>query len=78
MDQAVQDKILSWIKEGLESGKTIVVVSHMYAPFLSMASHAVTIREGKTYHIQNLPPHESEKGKILEELARGAIIYPPL
>lgn len=77
MDRAVQDKILSWINLGLETDKTIVVVSHMYTPFLSMVSHAVTINKGKTSHIQSLPPDESEKYKILEALARGAVISLP-
>lgn len=78
MDRAVQDKILSWIKMSLKTGKTIVVVSHMYSPFLSMVSHAVTIRKGKTSLIQNLPTNKSEKEEILETLARGLVIsHPP-
>ena len=76
MDQAVQDKILSWIDLSLKKGKTIVAVSHMYTPFLSMVSHVVTINKGKTSHIQNLPPDESKKQKILDTLARGALNYP--
>lgn len=76
MDRSVQDKILSWINLGLKTGKTIVVVSHMYTPFLSMVSHAVTIDKGKTFHIQNLSTDKSEKQKTLDALARGFVNYP--
>ena len=74
LDRAVQDKILSWIKDALETDKTIVAVSHVYTPFLSIASHAVTIDKGKIFQIQNLPSDESEKHNILDALARGTFI----
>ena len=63
-----------WIKDALETDKTIVAVSHMYTPFLSIASHAVTVDKGKIFQIQNLPSDESEKHNILDALARGTFI----
>lgn len=71
MDQQMQQKILSWLKDRRELNATILIASHNLQPFLPMADQAVTIIDGGAEHQQNLPPQWPQKQRLLEKLARG-------
>jgi len=73
MDRSIQKEILEWIFRHTEAGAVITVVSHSYEKFIELASHAVTVRNGKTVLFKTLPDSENKKFTLLEKLSKGRI-----
>ncbi len=73
MDLHIQKEILGWIKNHVQSGATVVVVSHSVEPFIELASQAVTIQSGHAFHFRNLPDSLDKKRSFLEQLAEGGL-----
>jgi ABC-type multidrug transport system ATPase subunit len=75
MDRQVQKKILGWIKNKVESGSTVVVVSHAIEPFIQLASEAVTIQSGRAFQFKKLPVALDKKRLFLEQLAEAGLPF---
>ena len=71
MDLNIQREILAWIEGRARNGATVVVVSHTLAPFLRFATRAVTVKEGQTVYLRELPADQDERQALLEDLAKG-------
>ncbi len=71
MDLNIQKEILAWIEGRARTGATLIVVSHFLEPFVPLATQAVTVKDGKTAHIQELPAAAERKRALLEDLAKG-------
>ena len=74
MDAQMQQKILSWLKERVEDGSTILLASHIFHPFLPWTDQAVTIRDGRAVHLKDLPRDKEQKRLFLENLAGGELV----
>ncbi len=73
MDLNIQSEILAWIGERTGLGFTLVVVSHFIEPFVTIATRAVTIKNEKPLHVEELPSDPERKRILLEELAKGLL-----
>ena len=71
LDIGLRDRVLGWIAGLVASRATVVVVSHQLEPFASMATAAVTVRNGRAVGPIDLPRAAAERLAILERLARG-------
>jgi ABC-2 type transport system ATP-binding protein len=71
MDRHFQKEILGWIRDKIELGATIVLVSHTIELFIQLASEAVTIQSGRAFQFKELPASYDEKRSFLEQLAEG-------
>ena len=74
MDRHAQKEILGWIKNLMNLGATVVVVSHTIEPFIQMATEAVTLQSGWAFRFKELPASYDEKRSLLEQLAEGAFL----
>jgi len=59
------------LKQRLERGVLIVLVTHELEPFVSMASAAVGMLHGKAQVYSTLPENSDQKAELLERLAQG-------
>lgn len=73
MDRKIKEKILSWAEQSLETGVTMIVVSHVIEPFLPAVSKAVTVKDGSISLIEKLPASSQERLKLLDNLAKGIL-----
>jgi ABC-type multidrug transport system ATPase subunit len=71
MDRRIEAEILSWIGQRVDSGATVVVVSHALEPFAERASRAVTIVQGRIRLIDDLPAAIPARLELLRNLAKG-------
>jgi len=69
MDHQMQQKILSWLEQILADQAVILIASHTFHPFVSLASQAVTICKGKAHHYPELPSEQHNRQRLLQELA---------
>ena len=71
MDRKIKEEILFWTDQRLDSGATMVVVSHAIEPFLSSVSRAVTVMDGSVSVIDKLPTDREDRLVLLDSLAKG-------
>jgi ABC-2 type transport system ATP-binding protein len=73
MDRKIKDEILDWIKNHVDSGATVVVVSHTIEPFIALTSQAITIKDGSAILYSQIPGDPEQKLSLLDNLAKGII-----
>ena len=71
MDRKISGNILAWIRRRVESGTSVVVVSHSLEPFLDLASRAITVKQGHALTFDALPESPDEKLTTLDQIAKG-------
>jgi ABC-type multidrug transport system ATPase subunit len=71
MDRTIKPGILEWIREQVERGALVVVVSHEIEPFRELAVRLVTVRDGKGRSFMDLPEDTSEKLALIDRLSQG-------
>ena len=71
MDRRISAEIISWIRQRVEDGAAVVVVSHTLEPFAEIAERAVTIDQGKVRTVEGLPSAMKDRQELLEGLAKG-------
>jgi ABC-type multidrug transport system ATPase subunit len=71
MDRKISGDILAWIRRRVESGTSMVVVSHSLEPFLDLASRAVTVKQGRVLTSDSLSESPDEKLVTLDRMAKG-------
>ena len=76
MDRNIKKEILEWISRQVKSGALVVLVSHNIEPFISYASEAVTIKDGKAIHLKKLPENLDKRLALLEDLSKGLVLEP--
>jgi ABC-type multidrug transport system ATPase subunit len=69
MDSRIQQMIISWVNRHRNDGSTILLASHSFQPFISLADQALTIRNGQADHYKDLPRNHNQKKRFLEKLA---------
>lgn len=74
LDRSIQKEILDWISRRLKSGALVIVVSHFIEPFVKLASHIVTIKNGLAVHRKELPQDLDKRLALLEDYSRGKIL----
>jgi ABC-2 type transport system ATP-binding protein len=73
MDRKIKDDILFWIKNHVDAGAIVVVVSHTLEPFVGMTSQAITIKDGSAILYPKIPDDPQQKLTLLDNLAKGII-----
>jgi ABC-2 type transport system ATP-binding protein len=73
MDRKIKDEIISWIKNHVDAGATVVVVSHTIEPFIDLTSQAITIKDGSAFLYTKIPSDPKQKLSLLDNLAKGII-----
>ena len=73
MDISIQMEILAWIRNRVEVGTHVVVVSHFLDPFIGITNQAVTLKNGSALIFMDLPDAAEDKHKFLKNLAQGKI-----
>ncbi len=71
MDRAARADILEWIGRLLDSGATVVVVSHDIEPFVAKTTRAFCLRAGRLTAHEALPEDLEARFLLLDRLARG-------
>jgi len=71
MDRVMRRNMLSWIDGLVAAGAAIVVATHEVEPFVTSASRALTVREGKCAVFDPLPVDPPERMNLFERLAAG-------
>lgn len=71
MDRKISGSILAWIRQRVESGTSVVVVSHALEPFLDLASRAITVKQSRLLTFDALPESPDEKLTTLDLIAKG-------
>ena len=71
MDRKISGEILAWVRRRIESGASVVVVSHILEPFLDLASQAITVKQGRVLTYDALPESPDEKLATLDLIAKG-------
>jgi ABC-2 type transport system ATP-binding protein len=73
MDRKIKSEIISWIKNHVDSGSTVVLVSHTIEPFIKLVSQAITIKDRSAIFYSNIPSDPDQKLSLLDNLAKGII-----
>lgn len=73
MDRKIKGEIVTWIKNHVDSGAVVVVVSHTIEPFIDITSQAVTIKDGSAILYSHIPSDPGQKLSLLDNLAKGII-----
>jgi ABC-type multidrug transport system ATPase subunit len=71
MDRGAREDILTWIDRLLESGASVLVVSHDIEPFVPRAARALTVKDGRCVTVDRLPEDGGERMALMERMARG-------
>jgi len=71
LDRSLRDRVLGWIEGLLKQGATVIVVCHQLEPFVTLATAAVTVRNGEAVGPIDLPASTADRLALLERLARG-------
>ncbi|MGB8953006.1 MAG: hypothetical protein WCC06_10135 [Candidatus Aminicenantales bacterium] len=71
MDRSIQEEILHWILSRVQAGASVIVASHEPGLFLSAATQAVGIKDGRAVSFQQIPALPEERLRLCERLARG-------
>ena len=70
MDRVMRDEIVSWIREAVSAGRTVVAASHQFDDFIETAGAALAVRRGRAT-LHQLPVDPDERETLLDRLARG-------
>jgi ABC-type multidrug transport system ATPase subunit len=71
MDRGIREGILIWIHQLLAGGATLVIVTHEIEPFATVATRALTLRDGRPFAHEPLPDDPGQRMGLLDFLARG-------
>jgi ABC-type multidrug transport system ATPase subunit len=73
MDRNIQEEILDWVHCHIQSGSSVIVVSHFLEPFVDYVSQTVTIRNTQPIHFKELPENREHRLDFLDKLSKGKI-----
>ncbi|HSS76837.1 MAG TPA: ABC transporter ATP-binding protein [Thermoanaerobaculia bacterium] len=71
LDRGAREDLLAWVDRLIDSGVTMVVVSHEIEPFAPRAVRALSVRDGRCLDAGPLPADPVERLALLDRLARG-------
>ena len=71
LDRGAREDLLAWVDRLIDSGVTMVVVSHEIEPFAPRAARALSVRNGRCLDAGQLPADPAERLALLDRLARG-------
>jgi len=73
LDRQGRSDLLDWVRDRVDAGALVLVVSHDLEPFVDLADHAFSIVDGHATPVHRLAT-APERRELLENLARGRAI----
>ncbi|MEP7381656.1 MAG: ABC transporter ATP-binding protein [Gemmatimonadota bacterium] len=71
MDRGMQDSIVAWVEQLADANVVVLIATHELEPFVSLATRAVIVADGRAELVDRLPDAPVERLAALERFARG-------
>lgn len=72
MDRSFREVLVEWITRRVADGATVVIVSHEFESFATLAGRAITVRNGICHEIGPLT-EAGERATVIQDLACGVL-----